>query len=132
MGTAFWPVGRLARTPFRILIGIGRRAEVLAASARRKGQPSYARCVPFDRCEAFTKKGDRCQNGSVTGTRYCGPHQDELSRGRPRLADRCEALTSRGEPCRGGIVPGEKYCGPHLDKLGRSERSTADEQSSLF
>ena len=71
--------------------------------------------MAFDRCEAFTKsKGLRCEGGAIPGTRYCGPHQDESSRGKAKLTDHCEAQTTKGEPCRGGVVPGERFCGAHL------------------
>jgi len=33
------------------------------------------------RCEATTKRGKRCNNRSMQGLRYCGPHQDALERG---------------------------------------------------
>lgn len=75
--------------------------------------------MTFERCEAFTKKGVRCQNGVVPATRYCGPHQDEAARGKPKLTDQCEAMTKSGEPCRSGAVPGERFCGPHLAEFER-------------
>jgi hypothetical protein len=70
-------------------------------------------------CEAFTRRGARCQNRAMAGSRFCGPHADAGT-----STTLCRGMTKQGAPCRAAAVRGSEYC-PQHQQVGKCERSSA-------
>lgn len=67
------------------------------------------------RCEATTKKGTRCKNNALKGSKYCQIHKAND----PKVKQ-CKATTQKGERCSRAATK-EGYCTQHYNMYKKGD-----------
>ena len=72
-------------------------------------QESYVQSPQIHQCAATTKKGTRCKNNALKGSKYCQVHQAKD----PKV-QQCKAITQKGERC-SRAATNAGYCKQHYE-----------------